>query len=103
MASSTAQNDASTDYWPIHIARSDGQSWPSLDHNALSSSEDQDVTQLERWEVIVAGHLQNQIAPKDDSMCRHYKSVLRKLTCPRSREAIQARRLPQGLRAAMRR
>jgi hypothetical protein len=67
MASTTAQQDAS-DYWPIHIARSDGQSYPNLDHSSLNPSEDQDVTQLERWEVIVAGHLQNQIAPKDDSM-----------------------------------
>ncbi|KAH6856438.1 transcription-silencing protein Clr2-domain-containing protein [Chaetomium sp. MPI-CAGE-AT-0009] len=66
MASTTTQNDASTDYWPIHIARSDGQSYEHLDHSPLSPSEDQDVTQLERWEVIVAGHLQNQIAPKDD-------------------------------------
>ncbi|KAK3294665.1 transcription-silencing protein Clr2-domain-containing protein [Chaetomium fimeti] len=65
MASTTAQQDAS-DYWPIHIARSDGQAYPNLDHSSLNPSEDQDVTQLERWEVIVAGHLQNQIAPKDD-------------------------------------
>ncbi|KAG7287729.1 hypothetical protein NEMBOFW57_007242 [Staphylotrichum longicolle] len=71
MASSTAQNDASTEYWPIHIARSDGQSWPTLDHKPLNSSEDQDITQLERWEVIVAGHLQNQIGPKDDK--KQYK------------------------------
>jgi hypothetical protein len=69
MASSTGQNEASTDYWPIHIARSDGQAYTGIDHFALSSSEDQDVTQLERWEVIVAGHLQNQIGPRDDSMC----------------------------------
>jgi hypothetical protein len=68
MASSASQSDASTDYWPIQIARSDGQEYPNLDHSPLNPNEDQDVTQLERWEVIVAGHLQNQIAPKDDSM-----------------------------------
>lgn len=68
MASSASQNDAGTDYWPIHIARSDGRGYAKLDHNALSPDEDQDVAQQERWEVIVAGHLQNQVAPKDDSM-----------------------------------
>lgn len=67
MANAGAQNDAATDYWPIHIARSDGQGYPNLDHSALNPSEDQDVTQQERWEVIVAGHLQNQVGPKDDS------------------------------------
>jgi hypothetical protein len=67
MASTAASNDASTDYWPIHIARSDGQSWTGLDHGPISSTEDQDVTQLERWEVIVAGHLHNQLGPRDDS------------------------------------
>ncbi len=67
MASTTPSNDASTDYWPIHIARSDGQGWTGLDHGPISSTEDQDVTQLERWEVIVAGHLHNQLGPRDDS------------------------------------
>lgn len=65
----TTQNDASIDYWPIHIARSDGQAYTNLDHIPLSPDEDQDVTQQERWEVIVAGHLQNQAGPRDDSMC----------------------------------
>lgn len=68
MANAGAQNDASAEYWPIYIARSDGQEYPNLDHSALSPNEDQDVTQQERWEVIIAGHLQNQIGPKDDSM-----------------------------------
>ncbi|KAK4157267.1 transcription-silencing protein Clr2-domain-containing protein [Chaetomidium leptoderma] len=71
MANAAAQNDASADYWPIHIARSDGQGYPNLDHSALSLTEDQDITQLERWAVIVAGHLQNQLGPKDDK--RQYK------------------------------
>jgi hypothetical protein len=73
MASSTAPGDGSIEYWPIHIARSDGQSWPQNDIPVkfwpLSPDDDQDVTQLERWEVIVAGHLQNQIGPRDDSAC----------------------------------
>lgn len=83
MANAAAPNDASPEYWPIHIARSDGvapsyaQAWSDRDghrglnapHRALIPDEDQDVTQLERWEVIVAGHLQLQLAPKDDSMC----------------------------------
>ncbi|KAK4126572.1 hypothetical protein N657DRAFT_643354 [Parathielavia appendiculata] len=68
MASSSAQND---EYWPIHIARSDGQGYAQLDHVALRDDEEQDVAQRERWEVIVAGHLQNQIGPKDDK--RQYK------------------------------
>ncbi|AEO55127.1 hypothetical protein MYCTH_2298606 [Thermothelomyces thermophilus ATCC 42464] len=71
MANAGAQNDAGTDYWPIHITRSDGQGYPNLDHSALSPNEDQDVTQQERWEVIVAGHLQNQVGPKDDK--KQYK------------------------------
>ncbi|KAL2157526.1 hypothetical protein VTH06DRAFT_6077 [Thermothelomyces fergusii] len=71
MANAGAQNDAATDYWPIHIARSDGQGYPNLDHSALNPNEDQDVTQQERWEVIVAGHLQNQVGPRDDK--KQYK------------------------------
>ncbi len=73
MASSTTQGDASTDYWPLHIARSDGQSWDGFPGNshALSPDDDQDVTQLERWEVIIGGHLQNQAGPRDDK--RQYK------------------------------
>ncbi|KAJ4300215.1 hypothetical protein N0V88_002885 [Collariella sp. IMI 366227] len=67
----TTQTDASTDYWPIYIARSDGQAYTNLDHIPLSADEDQDVTQQERWEVIVAGHLQNQAGPRDDK--RQYK------------------------------
>lgn len=68
MANSASQNDASTEYWPIHIARSDGQGYNVKDHSSLDPNEDQDVAQLERWEVIIAGHLQNQLAPKGDSM-----------------------------------
>ncbi|KAL2263168.1 hypothetical protein VTK26DRAFT_7919 [Humicola hyalothermophila] len=71
MTSSASQTDASTDYWPIHIVRSDGRGYDDLDHNALNRDDDQDIAQLERWEVIVAGHLQNQIGPKDDK--RQYK------------------------------
>ncbi|KAK4099670.1 hypothetical protein N658DRAFT_567977 [Parathielavia hyrcaniae] len=68
MDGSSAQND---EYWPIHIARSDGQGYVQLDHVALRDDEEQDVAQRERWEVIVAGHLQNQIGPKEDR--RQYK------------------------------
>ncbi|GAB1319086.1 Cryptic loci regulator 2 N-terminal domain-containing protein [Madurella fahalii] len=71
MANAASQNDASADYWPIHIVRSDGQGYDVKDHFALDPNEDQDVAQLERWEVIVAGHLQNQLAPKGDK--RQYK------------------------------
>lgn len=70
MAASASQSDAGTEYWPIHITRSDGRDYGhELDsaHAALNPNEDQDVAQLERWEVIIAGHLQNQIGPKDDS------------------------------------
>ena len=79
MANTAAQSDGSADYWPIHIARSDGQGYPNLDHNALSPTEDQDVTQLERWKVIIAGHIQNQLAPKEDSMLPTQCSVVASL------------------------
>jgi hypothetical protein len=63
----TGEDDANDDYYPIHIARSDGKGYANLDHNALSPKEDKDVTQLERWEVILAGHLMNQLGPRDES------------------------------------
>ncbi|KAK3380172.1 transcription-silencing protein Clr2-domain-containing protein [Lasiosphaeria ovina] len=67
MANSAAQDDdAKTDYYPITIARSDGKGYSNLDHNPLNHKEDQDIQQLERWEVIIAGHLQNQLGLKDD-------------------------------------
>ncbi|SPQ20078.1 0b105275-aca8-4a02-af70-d2fa6273f459 [Thermothielavioides terrestris] len=71
MASAASQGDAGGEYWPIHIARSDGQGYTKLDHTALSPDNDADVAQLERWEVIVAGHLQNQVGPQGDT--RQYK------------------------------
>ncbi|KAK3688392.1 transcription-silencing protein Clr2-domain-containing protein [Podospora appendiculata] len=71
MANSTSQDDAGPEYYPIHIARSDGRGYMNLDHNALNPKEDQDVQQLERWEVILAGHLQYQLAPKEDK--KQYK------------------------------
>lgn len=67
MASSAAKDDTNADYWPISIARSDGQSYQDLDQKPLDMGEDQDVTQLERWQVIIGGHLGMQLAPKDDS------------------------------------
>jgi len=68
--SSASQTTAKPEYWPIRIARSDGQGYQHLDNNALSDNDDQDVTQRERWEVIIAGHLQTQLGPKDDSKFR---------------------------------
>ncbi|KAK0672722.1 hypothetical protein QBC41DRAFT_243008 [Cercophora samala] len=66
MASSAARDDSSAEYWPITIARSDGQGYPDLDLIPLDLNEDSDVTQLERWEVIIGGHLAMQLAPKED-------------------------------------
>lgn len=63
MANANAQDE----YYPIHIARSDGQGYAGLDHRALKPDDDEDMKQLERWEVIIAGHLSYQLAPKDDS------------------------------------
>jgi hypothetical protein len=65
MASATQDPD----YWPIHIARSDGKGYAGLDHSPLDPNEVKDVDQLERWEVIIAGHLQFQLAPKEESEC----------------------------------
>ncbi|KAK0636864.1 transcription-silencing protein Clr2-domain-containing protein [Bombardia bombarda] len=62
MANSTSQEE----YHPIHLARSDGKGYPNLDHHALNLKEDQDIQQLERWEVIIAGHLAHQLAPKEE-------------------------------------
>ncbi|KAK4450047.1 transcription-silencing protein Clr2-domain-containing protein [Podospora aff. communis PSN243] len=62
MASTTQDPD----YWPIHIARSDGKGYMGLDHNPLDPNLDKDADQLERWEVIIAGHLQFQLAPKEE-------------------------------------
>ncbi|KAK5657656.1 hypothetical protein OQA88_2728 [Cercophora sp. LCS_1] len=56
----------SDDYYLMHIARSDGKGYTSLDHNPLNPKEDKDIEQLERWEVIIAGHLQNQLLPKTE-------------------------------------
>ncbi|KAK4172147.1 hypothetical protein QBC36DRAFT_223327 [Triangularia setosa] len=66
MASSASKDDSSAEYWPITIARSDGQGYSELDQNSLDLNEDSDVTQLERWEVIIGGHLAMQLAPKED-------------------------------------
>ncbi|KAK4458318.1 transcription-silencing protein Clr2-domain-containing protein [Cladorrhinum samala] len=63
MASSAPQAD---EYWPMYIARSDGQGYQNLDQLPLDLKDENDVAQLERWEVIVGGHLQIQLAPKDD-------------------------------------
>ncbi|KAK4204889.1 hypothetical protein QBC40DRAFT_336519 [Triangularia verruculosa] len=65
MASSGSKDDSSAEYWPITLARSDGQGYTDLDQNPLDLNEDSDVTQLERWEVIIGGHLAMQLAPKD--------------------------------------
>ncbi|KAK4165211.1 transcription-silencing protein Clr2-domain-containing protein [Cladorrhinum sp. PSN259] len=68
MSTTTSQDDL---YWPLTIARSDGRGYQNLDHQALDLNDPQDVAQLERWQVIVAGHLQIQLAPKDDD--KQYK------------------------------
>lgn len=72
MAALAAQDE----YWPIKIARSDSHGYANLDHNALNPKEDQDVTQLERWEVILGGHLAAQLAPKDDSKTAFLQSII---------------------------
>lgn len=54
-------------YYPITIARSDGRGYQNLDHNAIDPNDDKDVEQLERWQVIIAHHLQFQLAPKGES------------------------------------
>jgi hypothetical protein len=64
MASSTSQNN---DYWPIYLARSDGQGYPNLDHNPLKPDDERDVATLERWEIEIGKELAKQLAPKDDS------------------------------------
>lgn len=56
------------DYWPLTIARSDGQGYANLDHLPLDTNLVSDSAQSERWLVIIAGHLQNQIGPRQDSM-----------------------------------
>ncbi|KAK0745067.1 hypothetical protein B0T21DRAFT_408121 [Apiosordaria backusii] len=66
MASSASKDDSSAEYWSLTIARSDGQGYTDLDQNPLDLNEDSDVTQLERWEVIIGGHLAMQLAPKED-------------------------------------
>lgn len=63
MANSVAQDE----YYPIKIHRTDSLGYANLDHNALNPKEDQDIQQLERWEVILGGHLANQLAPADES------------------------------------
>ncbi|KAK3353451.1 transcription-silencing protein Clr2-domain-containing protein [Lasiosphaeria hispida] len=69
----SAQDDDVDGYYPIHIARSDGKvhTYPKLDHNPLDPKSEADTQQLERWEVIIAGHLAHQLAPSDDK--KQYK------------------------------
>ena len=59
---------AGDDYYPLTIARSDGKGWKNLDYNPLNLDEDKDVEQKERWEVIIAGHVSQQLLPKTESM-----------------------------------
>lgn len=60
------------DYYPLTIARSDGKGYsffgPSNKTLALDFNETKDVEQKERWEVIIAGHIAQQIFPKTESM-----------------------------------
>ena len=104
MANSSAQDDdAKTDYYPISIPRSDGKGYTNLDHNPLNLKEDQDIQQLERWEVIIAGHLQYQLGLKDDSECG-ISGVLarsdrkRKLICSQNSSSSPAS--PRGMNFA---
>ncbi|KAK0645565.1 transcription-silencing protein Clr2-domain-containing protein [Cercophora newfieldiana] len=61
-----ANSSQDGNYYPVQIARSDGKGYPNLDHNPIDPNEVKDVEQLERWEVIIAHHLQFQLAPKDE-------------------------------------
>ncbi|KAL1842636.1 hypothetical protein VTJ49DRAFT_4684 [Mycothermus thermophilus] len=71
MSSSVGADSNGSEYWPIHIARSDGQGYTNLDNFPLSDNDGLDVEARERWEVIVAGHLQKELGPKDDK--KQYK------------------------------
>ena len=59
---------AGDEYVPLTIARSDGKGYPNLDYYPLNLNEDKDVEQKERWEVIIAGHITQQLLPKTESM-----------------------------------
>ncbi|KAK0715032.1 transcription-silencing protein Clr2-domain-containing protein [Lasiosphaeris hirsuta] len=69
----SAQDNNVDEYYPIYIGRSDGKAhtYPKLDHNPLDPKSEADTQQLERWEVIIAGHLAHQLAPSDDK--KQYK------------------------------
>jgi len=66
---------SNNEYHLIALARSDGMGYASLDHDPLDPSNEKDLDQLERWEVIIGGHLQNQIGPKNDSKCGGLSNV----------------------------
>ncbi|KAK1836497.1 transcription-silencing protein Clr2-domain-containing protein [Podospora conica] len=55
------------DYYPLTIARSDGKGWPRLNYEPINLNEDKDIEQKERWEVIIAGHLAQQLFPKTET------------------------------------
>ncbi|KAK4208450.1 transcription-silencing protein Clr2-domain-containing protein [Rhypophila decipiens] len=61
-----ANKAAEDEYYPVKIHRTDSTGYSNLDHNALNPKEDQDIQQQERWEVILGGHLTNQVAPPDE-------------------------------------
>lgn len=63
ISASNGQDDDKdkTLYTGLRVARTDGKGYDNLDHNALDPKEDQDIAQLERWEVIIGGHLQHQL------------------------------------------
>lgn len=67
MSHSGGADDDGSDYWPIYITRSDGQGYTNLDNFPLNEDDSSDVAARERWEVIVAGHLQRELGPRDDS------------------------------------
>jgi len=58
------------EYYPLTIARSDGKGYQDIRNKtqALDFNETKDVEQKERWEVIIAGHLAQQLFPKTESM-----------------------------------
>lgn len=70
------------DYYPLTIARSDGKGYNFVGSKAqpLDPNETKDVEQKERWEVIIAGHIAQQIFPKTESMELHPQSDSRPFT-----------------------
>ncbi|KAK4186866.1 hypothetical protein QBC35DRAFT_452807, partial [Podospora australis] len=66
MATSQAESKDER-YLLLNIARSDGMGYSDLLNEPLNPNDDQDATQLERWEVIIGGHLAIQLYPQDET------------------------------------